>query len=94
MFEQSIGELTTKMTKITGTKITLIVRQTGEMERPEDKPTDIWACKTGGWMDRGMDGWMDREMDGQINKQVIRWTDRQARLTTDRNSLTARRMDR
>ena len=85
MFEQSI-ELTTKMTKITGTKITLIVRQTGEMERPEDKPTDIWACKTGGWM--------DRQMDGQINKQVIRWTDRQPRLTTDRDSLTARRMDR
>ena len=74
------------MSKITGTKITLIVRQTGEMERPEDKPTDMRACRTGGWM--------DRQMDGQINKQVIRWTDRQARLTTDRDSLTARRMDR
>ena len=48
------------------------------MERPEDKPTDIWAGSTGGWMDRWMNG----------------WTDKQARLKTDRDLLTARRMDR
>ena len=49
----------------------------GQMERSEDKSTDIWADRTGGWMDGQMDGW--------TAKQAVGWTDRPARLKTDRD---------
>ena len=57
----------------------------GQMERPEDKLTDIWAGRTGEWMDGWIDGWterwMNRQMDGQ---QTGHRMDRQTCQTDNR----------
>ena len=54
----------------------------GQMERPEDKPTDIWG-RQDRRVDGQMDGWMDGQTDGWTAKQTGHRMDRQTRLKTE-----------